>query len=119
MTFSHIIPIYCVTFRNFRYILAVDNGNSNLDEIVRSLSKEMWNGEIRNISREEAFLINGVDQYIYDLLTVSLFYLSKCTISLLGIQDSLMDLCIKQILKHLLTLLFVVINSTHYSTYPN
>ena len=53
-----------------RYLLAVDDSKNTLEEIVKSISNELGNGKINNITREDALIIQDVDAFLYDTLLV-------------------------------------------------
>uniref|UniRef100_A0A8C4R963 Uncharacterized protein n=1 Tax=Eptatretus burgeri TaxID=7764 RepID=A0A8C4R963_EPTBU len=55
-----------------RYVLAVDNANSSLLQVVKKLSKELGPGRIEEVPKEEALLNREIKQRDYDILTVNL-----------------------------------------------
>ncbi|KAG7203650.1 hypothetical protein KM043_013685 [Ampulex compressa] len=55
-----------------RYILAVEEGDSSQGAIVKKISRELGSGRVKNIPREEAFLLPEVTQRAYDLMTLDL-----------------------------------------------
>lgn len=57
---------------NEGYILAVDNSNSTLKEIVQAISTTLGSGEVKQYSKEEALLLPDINQIIIDSLTINL-----------------------------------------------
>ncbi|XP_065660786.1 adenylate kinase 7 isoform X4 [Hydra vulgaris] len=55
-----------------RYLLAVDESKSSLEEITRSISKNLGNNKVEFVNIEDALLENSISQLDYDLLSVNL-----------------------------------------------
>ena len=72
-----ILSLIVFKLLDIRYFLAVDDSHSTLEEIVKAISVELGNGNIRNFTSEEALLIKDLDQLAYDSLLVCLSLLLK------------------------------------------
>ena len=55
-----------------RYIMAVDDSKSTMEEIIRSISKNLGTGKIKYISKEDALLEKELSQTAFDMLNVNL-----------------------------------------------
>lgn len=55
-----------------RYLLAVDDANSTLDEIVQTVSKCLGNDKVKHIHAEDALLEKSIEQADFDMLLVNL-----------------------------------------------
>jgi adenylate kinase len=55
-----------------RYIVAVDESQSNLEDIVKAISDSLATGKVAKMPKEEAALIKGVKQMELDMLLVNL-----------------------------------------------
>ncbi|XP_070577004.1 adenylate kinase 7-like [Ptychodera flava] len=55
-----------------RYLVAVDDSQNTLEEIVRCVSTSLGNGKIKHITKEEALLSKDLEQADFDQLLVSL-----------------------------------------------
>ncbi|XP_065055319.1 adenylate kinase 7-like [Rhopilema esculentum] len=55
-----------------RYLLAVDDANSTLEEIVQTVSKCLGNGKVKHIHAEDALLEKSIEQADFDMLLVNL-----------------------------------------------
>jgi len=69
---ASIIVNVCDSKPKVRYILAVDDANSTLEDIVRCVSKNLGNNKAKFVSREDALLENEVTQVDYDMLQVNI-----------------------------------------------
>ncbi|OAF70767.1 hypothetical protein A3Q56_01465 [Intoshia linei] len=54
-----------------KYIVAVDESNVTLEEIVRTVSKNLGNGSVKKINKEEALLMKSLKQADYDQLLIN------------------------------------------------
>lgn len=55
-----------------RYIVAVDESQSTLEEIVKAVSESLTTGKVAKMPKEQAALIKGVSQMELDMLLVNL-----------------------------------------------
>ncbi|XP_046849860.1 adenylate kinase 7-like [Xenia sp. Carnegie-2017] len=55
-----------------RYLIAKDDSQSPLDEIVKCVSRNLGNGKVQYVSKEEALLIKDLQQTDFDMLLVNL-----------------------------------------------
>ncbi|KAL3873983.1 hypothetical protein ACJMK2_037057 [Sinanodonta woodiana] len=55
-----------------RYLIAKDDSNSTLEEIVKSISQSLGNGKVKNLAKEEALLQKDILQADFDMLLVNL-----------------------------------------------
>lgn len=55
-----------------KYIVAVDDSQNMLEEIVKAISSSLTTGKVKSITKEEALLNKDIDQSIFDQLLVSL-----------------------------------------------
>eukprot|EP00794_Sanderia_malayensis_P019922 gene19922-21874_t len=55
-----------------RYLLAVDDANSTLEEIVQTVSKFLGNDKVKHIHAEDALLEKTIEQADFDMLLVNL-----------------------------------------------
>ncbi|XP_013392761.1 adenylate kinase 7 [Lingula anatina] len=55
-----------------RYIVAVDDSQTTLEEIVKAVSINLGTGKIKHISKEEALLSKDIEQADFDMLLVNL-----------------------------------------------
>ncbi|XP_028398700.1 adenylate kinase 7-like [Dendronephthya gigantea] len=55
-----------------RYLIAKDDSQSPLDEIVKAVSRNLANGKVQHVSKEEALLIKDLQQTDFDMLLVNL-----------------------------------------------
>ncbi|XP_041353358.1 adenylate kinase 7-like [Gigantopelta aegis] len=55
-----------------RYIIAKDDGQNSLEEIVKTVSTELGSGKVEYITKEEALLNKDIDQADFDQLLVNL-----------------------------------------------
>ena len=51
-----------------RYILAVDDSGSTLEEVVTAISSSLGSGRIQHISKEDALLNKDLTVYHYDVM---------------------------------------------------
>ncbi|XP_019850545.1 PREDICTED: adenylate kinase 7-like isoform X1 [Amphimedon queenslandica] len=61
-----------------KYILAVDESNNTLEDLVRSVSKGLSTGRISHVSKEDGLIVDGLTQMQYDELMVSLLMEGTC-----------------------------------------
>ncbi|XP_077994074.1 adenylate kinase 7-like [Glandiceps talaboti] len=55
-----------------RYLVAVDDSQNSLEEVVRAVSTSLGTGKIKNIKKEEALLSKDLEQADFDQLLVNL-----------------------------------------------
>ncbi|XP_022083224.1 adenylate kinase 7-like [Acanthaster planci] len=55
-----------------RYLLAVDDSQNSLEEIVKCISSNLGNGKVKHITKEDALLSKGLSQQDFDMLLTSL-----------------------------------------------
>lgn len=55
-----------------RYLIAKDESNNKLDEIVKAVSQNLGTGKVKMISQEEALLSKDIEQSDFDQLLVNL-----------------------------------------------
>ncbi|GFO41343.1 adenylate kinase 7-like [Plakobranchus ocellatus] len=55
-----------------RYIIAKDDAQNTLEEIVRTVSQNLGSGKIKHITKEEALLSKDIEQADFDMLLVDL-----------------------------------------------
>lgn len=55
-----------------RYIIAKDDAQNTLEEIVRAVSGNLGSGKIKHITKEEALLSKDIEQADFDMLLVNL-----------------------------------------------
>ncbi|XP_002738748.1 adenylate kinase 7-like [Saccoglossus kowalevskii] len=55
-----------------RYLVAVDDSQNTLEEIVRTVSTSLGTGKVKNITKEEALLSKDLEQADFDQLLVNL-----------------------------------------------
>ncbi|XP_071503445.1 adenylate kinase 7-like [Diadema antillarum] len=55
-----------------RYLVAVDDSQSSLEEIVKCVSQNLGNGKIKYITKEDALLSKSLSQTEFDMLLVDL-----------------------------------------------
>ncbi|XP_060581787.1 adenylate kinase 7-like [Ruditapes philippinarum] len=55
-----------------RYLIAKDDSNSTLEEIVKSVSGSLGTDKVKNITKEEALLNKEIEQNDFDMLLVNL-----------------------------------------------
>ena len=55
-----------------RYLIAKDDSQSPLDEIVKAVSRNLGNRKVQYVSKEEALLIKDLQQTDFDMLLVNL-----------------------------------------------
>jgi len=55
-----------------RYVLAVDDSKSTLEDMVRAISKNLGNGKTKFVSREDALIEKEIEQADFDMLLVNL-----------------------------------------------
>nr|KAF7434234.1 hypothetical protein H0235_002425 [Vespula pensylvanica] len=70
-----LVSIVSNVIRNWptvRYIVAVEQGIASQSAIVKEISKELTTGKVKRVGLEESFLYPGINQRIYDLMTVNL-----------------------------------------------
>ncbi|KAF7413721.1 hypothetical protein HZH68_002210 [Vespula germanica] len=70
-----LVSIVSNVIRNWptvRYIVAVEQGVASQSAIVKEISKELTTGKVKRVGLEESFLYPGINQRIYDLMTVNL-----------------------------------------------
>jgi len=74
----HIKDLSCVLLNiadqrpRVRYLLAVDDANSTLDEIVQTVSRCLGNDKVKHIHEENALLEKSIEQADFDMLLVNL-----------------------------------------------
>jgi adenylate kinase len=74
-----------------KYIIAVDESNSTLEEIVKAISKNLGSGQVKRIPKEDSFLLPDLSQYHYDQLSVNLIMEATCikeTMKILWIAET-------------------------------
>lgn len=69
---ANIVVNICDQKPKVRYILAVDDGNSTLEDIVRSISNNLGTGKIKFVNKEDALLEKDIAQADFDMLLVNL-----------------------------------------------
>ncbi|KAK3753134.1 hypothetical protein RRG08_024412 [Elysia crispata] len=55
-----------------RYIIAKDDAQNTLEEIVRTVSQNLGSGKLKHITKEEALLSKDIEQADFDMLLVDL-----------------------------------------------
>ena len=63
---------FTIGHQQVRYIMAVDDSKSTMEEIIRSISKNLGTGKIKYISKEDALLEKELSQTAFDMLNVNL-----------------------------------------------
>lgn len=69
---ASIVVNVCDSKPKVRYILAVDDANSTLEDIVRSISKNLGTGKIKVVGKEDSLMQKEISQPFFDMLSVNL-----------------------------------------------
>lgn len=69
---ASIIVNVCDQKPKVRYIMAVDDANSTLEDIVRSISKNLGTGKLKFVNKEDALLEKDIAQADFDMLLANL-----------------------------------------------
>lgn len=69
---ASIIVNICDSKPKVRYILAVDDAKSTMEDIIRTISKNLGAGKIKFINKEDSLTESGLSQVEFDMLNVHL-----------------------------------------------